>query len=118
MVCNIEHYLSLMLIKSNAMLKCYSMSINSANAKTIEQELNWFQKLVMLRGKITFEQSLPEDEINNLQLPSVENQNSAYATLIKKHSMGMEERLELILALISHVKPSLLDLLHMKNVLY
>jgi hypothetical protein len=32
--------------------------------------------------------------------------------------MGMEERLVLILSLIPHIKPSLLDLLHMKNELY
>jgi AAA+ superfamily predicted ATPase len=94
------------------------MNINSANAKTIEQELDWFQRLIMLRGKITFEQSLPEEEIRNLKLPSVENQKSPYANLIKKFTMGMEERLVLILALIPHVKPSLLDLLHMKNTLY
>lgn len=94
------------------------MSINSANAKTIELELDWFQRLIMLRGKITFEQSIPEEEILNLHLPSIRNQNSPYADLIKKHSMVMEERLVLILALIPHVKPSLLDLLHMKNALY
>jgi len=94
------------------------MSINSANAKTIEQELEWFQKLIMLRGKITFEQSLPEAEIRNLKLPAFKNLDSSYASLIKKHSMSMEERLVLILALIPHVKPSLLDLLHMKNALY
>ncbi len=91
------------------------MKINSANAKTIEEELDWFQKLILCRGKITFEQSLPEEEILNLQLPPIENQNSHYAGLIKKHSMAMEERLVLILALIPHVKPALLDLLHMKN---
>jgi hypothetical protein len=94
------------------------MTINSANSKTIEQELDWFQKLIILRGKITFEQSLPEEEVSNIILPSIENQNSPYANLIKKYSMNMEERLVLILALIPHVKPSLLDLLHMKNVLY
>jgi hypothetical protein len=94
------------------------MNVNSANAKTIEQELHWFQQLIMLRGKITFEQSLPEEEILNLKLPSVENQKSPYASLIKRFSMTMEERLVLILALIPHVKPSLLDLLHMKNTLY
>jgi ATPase family associated with various cellular activities (AAA) len=94
------------------------MSINSANAKAIEQELDWFQKLIMLRGKITFEQSLPEEEIRNLKLPAFKNPDSSYASLVKKHSMSMEERLVLILALIPHVKPSLLDLLHMKNALY
>lgn len=90
----------------------------TSNAKTIEQELNWFQQLTLLRGKITFEQSLPESALKKLELPSVENHNSPYALLIKKYSLGFEERLLLILALIPHVKPSFLDLLHMKNELY
>lgn len=94
------------------------MSLHSANANTIEQELDWFQNLILVRGKITFEQSLPEDDIYKIRLPSVENQESPYAELIKKHSMNLEERLVLILALIPHVKPSLLDLLHTKNTLY
>ena len=94
------------------------MSTTSANAKTIEQELAWFQQLIMLRGKITFEQSLAEDEIEKLELPNLKTQTSPYAKLIKKYSMSMEERLVLILALIPHIKPSLLDLLHMKNSLY
>ncbi|WP_430933093.1 ATP-binding protein [Saccharicrinis sp. 156] len=90
----------------------------SSNAITIEQELDWFQKLILLRGKITFEQSLSEKEISNLEIPSIKNHNSPYALLINKYAMGFEERLVLILALIPHVKPSLLDLLHMKNELY
>lgn len=94
------------------------MSINSENAKTIEMELEWFQQLILLRGKISFEQSVPEEEIWNLPLPIVENQDSPYAKLIKEHSMNMAERLILILALIPHIKPSMLDLLHMKNTLY
>ncbi|MDD2305370.1 MAG: ATP-binding protein [Prolixibacteraceae bacterium] len=94
------------------------MSINSENAKTIEMELEWFQQLILLRGKISFEQSVTEEEIWNLPLPSVENQHSPYAKLIKDHSMNLAERLVLILALIPHVKPSMLDLLHMKNTLY
>lgn len=94
------------------------MRIHSANAKTMEQELDWFQQLILVRGKITFEQSLPDDEIYKIRLPNVEDQDSPYADLIKKHSMNLEERLVLILALIPHVKPSLLDLLHTKNTLY
>ena len=58
------------------------MSINSANAKAIEQELDWFQKLIMLRGKITFEQSLPEEEIRNLKLPAFKNPDLSYASLV------------------------------------
>jgi hypothetical protein len=94
------------------------MTVKSANANTIAQELKWFQDLIILRGKVSFELSVTEEEIQKLKLPSLENQDSPYANFIKKFEMGMEERLVLILALIPHVKPSLLDLLHMKNTLY
>lgn len=94
------------------------MSNITFNAATIEQELEWFQKLILLRGKITFEQSLQEEEMEKLTPPSIENHDSSYARLIKKYNMDFQERLILILALIPHVKPSLLDLLHMKNELY
>lgn len=76
------------------------MSLHSANANTIEQELDWFQQLILVRGKITFEQSLPEDDIYKTRPPDVEKQDSPYARLIKKHAMSLEERLILILALI------------------
>lgn len=94
------------------------MNTDSSNAKTIDQELYWYEQLILLRSKITFEQSAGEDEFSKLPLPSIENDGSPYAMLIKEHQMCMEERLVLILALIPHLKPSLLDILHMNNELY
>lgn len=93
-------------------------NLNSTNAQTIAQELAWFQELILLRGRITFEQSVHENEMDELLPASIENHDSPYAQLIKKHHMGMVERLVLVLALIPHIKPSLLDMLHMKNELY
>lgn len=89
-----------------------------SNAHAITQELKWFQQLLMLRGKITFEQSASESEMARLVPPSLANQNSPYAQLIDKHQMDAQERLVLILALIPHIKPALLDMLHLKNELY
>ncbi|KZS39766.1 AAA family ATPase [Aquimarina aggregata] len=94
------------------------MTLKCFNAKTIAKELDWFQELILLRGKITFEQSSEEEEILRIKPPLLENTESPYANLIKKHTMGSEERLVLILALIPHIKPALLDLLHTKNRLY
>ena len=94
------------------------MTIKSINAAFIEQELQWFQELILLRGKITFEQSANNKRIEELPLPSVNEFKCTYTELIKKYNMRMEERLVLLLALIPHIKPSLLDLLHMKNELY
>ena len=43
------------------------------NAQTINLELDWFQRLIQLRLKITFEQSETEQAIQKLQPPSIEN---------------------------------------------
>lgn len=90
----------------------------STNSQTISQELDWFQNYIRLRLKITFEQSENEEALQILQPPSIEYDSSPYAQLIRKNAMGKEERLLLILALIPHLKPSLLDFLSMKNEIY
>ncbi len=89
-----------------------------SNAHTVTQELDWFQQVMQLRWTLTFENSALEEKIGELSPPSLENQGSPYAQLIKKHQMGTQERLVLILALIPHVKPALLDILYTKNQLY
>jgi hypothetical protein len=91
---------------------------NFSNAECLEQEMQWFQELLILRGKITFEQSQTEAAIEKIQLPDFSDSSSGYAQLIQRHQMGLEERLVLLLALMPHVKPHLLDILHIKNQTY
>lgn len=91
---------------------------NFSNAACLEQDLQWFQELLILRGKITFEQSQAEADIHQLRLPDFSDSDSAYAALVMRHQMGLEERLVLLLALMPHVKPHLLDILHIKNQTY
>ena len=85
------------------------------NAFDLEKELNWFQSILMLRGKITFEESAKESDLLEIPLPDLSGSKGNYAQLIQKHGMGLEERLILILALIPHIKPASLDILHVKN---
>ena len=64
------------------------MNMILSNAETIEQELEWFQELILLRGKITFEQSVPDEDLYKLSIPSVENHDSQYARVIKKYNIS------------------------------
>ena len=89
--------------------------MNRENANDLEEELKWFQDVLMLRGKITFEESIGEDELQKVKVPDFSESDSQYAHLIRKFMMGFEERVVLILSLIPHIRPSLLDLLHIKN---
>lgn len=95
------------------------MSHNAVtNSDCLELELAWFQELLLIRGKITFEQSQDESDIENFVLPDFVDSDSNYARLVKTFGMGLEERLVLVLALLPHIKPHLLDILHIKNVTY
>lgn len=89
-----------------------------SNSECLDLELAWFQELLMLRGKITFEQSLDESKFKEISPPDFGSSTSNYAKLVKQFSMGFEERLILILALIPHIKPHLLDILYVKNQTY
>ena len=53
------------------------------NAKTIQQELDWFHQLLTLRTKITFEGSVPEEEMLKLLPPTVEGEDSSYAIFVR-----------------------------------
>ena len=74
-----------------------------------------FNEVVFLRGKITFEESLPESELEKIRIPDLSKDNSTYAKLVQNFKMGFEERLILMLSLLPHIKPSALDLLNIKN---
>ena len=93
-------------------------SNRQSNSDCLELELVWFQELLLLRGKITFEQSADESQIEGLELPDFEDSDSNYARLVKEHGMGIAERLVLVLSLLPHIKPHLLDILHIKNQTY
>ncbi|WP_373399009.1 hypothetical protein V8V91_04690 [Algoriphagus halophilus] len=89
--------------------------ISEANATCLESELEWFQTLWLLRGKITFELSEQESALDQLAIPSYPPESSNYAKLIAEYGMTMEERLVLLLALIPYIKPAQLDILQIKN---
>ena len=73
------------------------MKVKESNVGIIAQELDWFQRLLLLRGKISFEQFEPEVAMEALVSLSIEKIGSLYANLIQKHQRGMAKRLVLIL---------------------
>ncbi len=85
-----------------------------AIANTCERELDWFTRVLDRTIKIYFEQSCDNPNLE-IAPPSLETDSSAYANLINEYSMGYNERLILILSLVPHIRPSLLDLFLVRN---
>ena len=65
----------------------------SNNSLAIQNELDWFQKYLTLRTKITFERSATEETLDSHQPPSLDDNTTAYAKFLRKHKLGSEERI-------------------------
>lgn len=91
------------------------MTISHNNAPALERELAWFQKVLDTRIRLYFEQDCAHDSIGELKAPDLIGDESLYASTIKVFSMSDTERLVLVLALIPHVRPQILDTFFIDN---
>ncbi len=85
------------------------------NARDISAELDWFRQILKVRSKLNAGEKTETDDVYNIKPPALNGSRSAYARFIKEHRLGFEERFLLILALVPHIKPELLDLFLAKN---
>jgi hypothetical protein len=62
-----------------------------------------------------FDESTEYVDVQDITAPDIKGDKSEYAALITQYSMNFDERLILILTLLPHVRPQLLDLLFIRN---
>ncbi len=95
----------------------YSTDKNSnvANAEVLAAELSWLIIVLQTRLELHFNQETPYQSIQELTPPNITDKEGVYAAFIEKHKLKVVERLLLILALVPHIKPELLDILFTKN---
>ena len=87
-----------------------------AIARDLETELAWFASVLDLRFSHYF-------ELNNgkgaapvpLLPPDLSKSDSSYARFVQEFSPTFDERVALLLALVPHVRPRLLDVFHTRN---
>lgn len=99
-----------------------NLELTKANADTLERELGWFNAVLDTRIALYFEheQELNEGEaayssIYDIDVPDPSSDDSPYAQLLQEAELNIDERLLLILTLIPHVRPDMLDLLFTRN---
>jgi hypothetical protein len=85
------------------------------HADTLEKELNWFARVLDGRLQAYFSEKQETFEFSEIQPPELNGDVSAYSSFVSNFQMAPEERLTLILSLIPHVKPQLLDILFTRN---
>jgi hypothetical protein len=95
------------------------MDLIERNAKTIEQELDWFSAVLEARFKNYFEEEGWENfHFESIPAPGIHENDSVYASIIKRYGLGFNERIAVVLALIPLVRPQVLDAFFIKNSLY
>jgi hypothetical protein len=90
------------------------LSTVSINHDLLEAEIAWFSQVLDTRIRLYFEQACDYESIYAHQSP-VLNGDSQYAQLVAEYGLGFDERLILILALVPHLRPQVLDTLLISN---
>ena len=86
-----------------------------SNAAALDRELAWFYQVLDTRIKLHFGHDCSYSEIDEVEPPALEGDASIYAQFVSHYRMNSAERLLLLLALIPHVRPQLLDVFFTKN---
>ncbi len=85
------------------------------NARDLNLELEWFAGVLNARLNFYFEKPGSKADVLSLQPPDLSQSSSFYGKFVTDHRLSIPERLVLILALIPHIRPQLLDVLWVQN---
>jgi hypothetical protein len=84
------------------------------NAIDLERELEWFTQVLDSRLRTYFGDESPEGSGMD-RPPDLSSSKSYYAQFVQHYELTNAERISLLLSLIPHVRPQLLDVLFCKN---
>jgi hypothetical protein len=89
----------------------------SANAATLEKELKWFKAVLDHRLAAHADKTTVDiaEILKNNPAPLLLNDQSLYANVINHYQASFSERFILMLALVPHIKPHLLDVFYTMN---
>jgi len=88
------------------------------NARHLETELEWFGRVLETRINLYFDRETPHQEIFEVAPPDYKDQDSIFASFLSHYQLSFAERIVLVLALVPHFKPELLDVFFLKNSTY
>ncbi|MDR3705686.1 MAG: ATP-binding protein [Paludibacteraceae bacterium] len=83
------------------------------NAKQLELEIEWFNKILETRIELYFNQGSNYQDIKEIIPPELTD--CFYSQTLQQFNLSFEERVILILSLIPHIRPELLDTFFTQN---
>jgi len=85
------------------------------NARDLEQELAWSSAVLDARFKLHFGQECPVPSVFEVAPPDLGGSDSEYAGFVRHYDLAFAERLAVVLALVPHIRPRLLDPFFTRN---
>ncbi len=84
-----------------------------SNEQQLESEIEWFNKVLETRIELYFNHETNFSSIHEIQPPPLFD--NYYSHTVKQFNLGFNERIILILALIPHIRPQVLDTFFTEN---
>lgn len=88
------------------------------NAQTLELELHWLARVIETRFKLYFNKESEYDSVFAVEPPDLNNDPSVYARIVRHFRMTFQERAILVMSLVPHIRPQLMDIFFTKNEAY
>lgn len=85
------------------------------NALDLLDEINWFENVLQARLKIHVGEDCEYTSIYEIEAPELSDRDSVYTEFIRFYQLTFNERLVLMLALLPHVCPQVLDVFFQKG---
>src|SRR5467141_4002831 len=85
------------------------------NACDLEQELTWFARVLDTRFKLYFGQDADYQDVCEVTPPDLSASASPYVRFVQHYALTFAERTAIILSLVPHIRPQLLDVFFTKN---
>ena len=87
----------------------------AATARDLEAELGWFVALLDARFRDYFAADAAAPASDRPPAPDLSGSATPYARLVESLGLDADERLALVLALVPHLRPRILDVFHTRN---
>ncbi|MCB0396099.1 MAG: hypothetical protein KDD36_05575, partial [Flavobacteriales bacterium] len=86
-----------------------------SNARDLQSELQWFREVLKTRSLLNANAECKYTDVFEVPLPTLSSEDSGYHRLVREYQFSFEERFILMLALVPHVRPELLDMFLARN---
>ncbi len=86
-----------------------------SNAADIQKEIAWFKEILKTRSLLNARKETQYNGVYEIFPPELNGSGSTFSSFLRKHDLNFEERFLLVLALVPHVMPELLDMFLVKN---